>query len=162
MKQVRLRPETEARIGLDVIVVPAGTAIELDLRMEPVTEGVLISGTAAAGADGECSRCLTPLSWPLQVELRELYAYPGSTTAATTSGDEVPRLIDELIDLFPLVRDEIVLALPPAPICRDDCRGLCVDCGVRLDDLEPGHTHETLDARWAALYGRFGSGSSPS
>jgi len=56
--------------------------------------------------------------------------------------------------------DEVVLALPWAPLCRPDCPGLCVECGERFDDLEPGHSHEILDPRWAALRDRFDSAKS--
>ena len=131
--------------------------LDLDLRLESVVEGVLVSGTAAAIAVGQCSRCLVDLTEPVIALLRELYAYPDSTTAATTDEDELPRLIDDLVDLEPLVRDEVVLALPMAPLCRPDCPGLCSVCGERFDDLEPGHSHEILDPRWAALREKFNS-----
>ena len=116
---------------------------------------MLVSGTAAAAAVGQCSRCLVDLTEPVIARIRELYAYPESTTAATTDDDELPRLVDDLVDLEPLVRDEVVLALPMAPLCRPDCPGLCAECGERFDDLEPGHSHEILDPRWAALRDRF-------
>jgi uncharacterized protein len=155
-KRVVLSVPATHRIGLELISVPPGGEVSLDLRLESVAEGVLVSGRAAATAVGECSRCLTDLEMPVQTQLRELYAYPDSTTAATTDDDEIPRLVDELVDLEPLVTDELVLALPLAPLCRPDCAGLCVDCGERLEDLEPGHSHEMMDSRWAALMGRFG------
>ena len=142
-------------VGNDVLAVPKDAPITLDLRMESVSEGVLVSGAATAVAQGECVRCLTGLTEPIAVPFRELYAYPGSTTEQTTDEDEIPRLVDELIDLQPLVTDEIVLALPLAPVCRPDCAGLCVECGVRLDEAEPGHSHEILDPRWAALRDRL-------
>jgi uncharacterized protein len=123
--------------------------------LEAVAEGVLVSGTAAATAVGQCSRCLVDLTEPVIARLRELYAYPESATAATTDDHELPRLVDDMVDLEPLVRDEVVLALPMAPLCRPDCPGLCAECGERFDDLEPGHSHEILDTRWAALRDRF-------
>ena len=58
--------------------------------------------------------------------------------------------------LAPLARDTVVLALPLAPVCTEDCAGLCVDCGQRLDDLPDDHAHEVVDARWAALAAKFG------
>jgi uncharacterized protein len=84
------------------------------------------------------------------VELCELYAYPESATDET-SDDEVPRLVDDRIDLTSAVRDAVVLALPVAPLCRPDCPGLCAECGERLADLGSGHSHQVLDPRWAAL-----------
>lgn len=140
----------------DVIVVPTGAAVELDLLLESVVEGVLVTGTATAPTTGACSRCLDPVTGDIEVELTELFAYPDSTTEATTEEDEVSRLVDDQIDLEPLVRDAIVLALPQVPLCNDDCRGLCPDCGGKWADLEPGHGHETIDPRWAALVERFG------
>ena len=138
-----------------VIAVPAGGDVELDLLLESVVEGVLVTGTAATVVEGECSRCLDPLSAEVEVELTELYAYPDSTTDETTEEDEVSRLHDDLIDLEPVVRDAIVLALPQVPLCSPDCLGLCVDCGGKLADLGPDHGHETIDPRWAALQERF-------
>ncbi len=151
LREMRLAAPIVEPMGLDVVAVPPGADVDLDLRLEAVVEGVLVSGTAAAVAVGQCSRCLIDVTEPVIARIRELYAYPESTTAATTGDDEVARLVDDLVDLEPLVRDEVVLALPMAPLCRPDCPGLCVECGERLDDLEPGHSHERLDPRWAAL-----------
>ncbi|GGP47455.1 YceD family protein [Saccharothrix coeruleofusca] len=146
-----------AGLGLrDVIAVPEGGSVELDLLLEAVVEGVLVTGTASTVVEGECSRCLEPLSAEVEVELTELYAYPDSTTDETTEEDEVSRITDDLIDLEPVVRDAIVLALPQVPLCSPDCQGLCVDCGGKLADLGPDHGHETIDPRWAALQERFG------
>lgn len=156
LKRVAVAAPARAPIGLQIIAVPAGAEVDLDLRLEAVAEGVLVSGWATAIAAGECSRCLAEVLAPIRAELCELYAYPDSTTAATTDDDEIPRLVDDLLDLEPLVTDEIVLALPLAPLCRPDCGGLCSECGVRLDDVESGHSHEILDSRWAALQGILG------
>lgn len=109
----------------DVITVPKGAAVKVDLLLESVVEGVLVSGTAAAPLVGECSRCLDPISDEVEVELTELFAYPDSTTDETTDEDEVSRLVEDKIDLRPLVRDAVVLALPLVPLCREDCEGLC-------------------------------------
>ncbi|MBK1786833.1 YceD family protein [Prauserella cavernicola] len=139
----------------DVIVVPKGANVGLDLLMESVVEGVLVTGTAAAPTSGQCSRCLDPISDEVEVDLTELYAYPDSTTDETTEEDEVSRVVDDRVDLEPLVRDAIVLALPLVPLCSEDCAGLCAECGVKWADLEPGHGHETIDPRWAALVERL-------
>jgi uncharacterized protein len=138
-------------LGLDLIGVPAGATLVLDLRMESVSEGVLVSGTVTAPVEGECGRCLRPLGDTLVVNVQELYAYEHSTTDETTDEDEVGRLRGDLIDLEPALRDAVVLALPPNPRCREECPGLCPGCGVPLDELPAGHTHEQVDTRWAAL-----------
>lgn len=146
----RLIPNPEA-FGTDVIGVPDGEPLDLDLRLESVSEGVLVTGTITARMRGECGRCLDPVAEDLSVDVVELYAYPHSTTDDTTEEDEVHRLDGDLLDLFPVVRDSIVLGLPLTAFCRADCAGLCPDCGQRLDDLPAGHVHHTIDPRWAAL-----------
>jgi len=152
----RTAPAVHALGVAGVIAVPEGAGVELDLLLESVVEGVLVSGTAGAPTAGECSRCLDPITDRIEVEITELFAYPDSTTDATTDDDEVSRLVDDLVDLEPVVRDAIVLALPNAPLCTPDCAGLCPDCGGKWADLGPDHRHETIDPRWAALTERFG------
>ncbi|GAB2989605.1 DUF177 domain-containing protein [Amycolatopsis acidiphila] len=156
-RDVRRKAPVRSALGFPgVIVVPEGSEIELDLLLESVVEGVLVTGTASARTTGECSRCLDPIEGDAEIELTELFAYPDSTTEATTDEDEVSRLVDDRIDLEPAVRDALVLALPQVPLCGEDCPGLCPECGGKWADLEPGHGHETIDPRWAALVERFG------
>jgi uncharacterized protein len=138
-------------LGLELIGVPAGATLDLDLRMESVTEGVLVSGTVTGPVEGECGRCLGSISDTLVVSIQELYAYEHSTTDETTDEDEVGRLQGDLINLEPAVRDAVVLALPPNPRCREDCPGLCPTCGVPYDELPADHSHTQVDTRWAAL-----------
>lgn len=147
-------PAEPARLGLDTIAVPAGEPIELDVRLESVTEGVYVSGTVRVSLTGECARCLDELSDEVAVDISELFAYPDSVTGETTDADEFPRVVDEQVDLEQTVRDAVVVTLPLAPLCAPDCPGLCPECGERRADLEPDHGHETLDPRWAALRGR--------
>ncbi|MGI8415653.1 MAG: YceD family protein [Nakamurella sp.] len=154
---VRISVPVTTPIGIEVLAVPAGHDVELDLRLQSVSEGVWVSGEASAEAVGECSRCLIAITAPVRAPIRELYVYPGSTTDETTGEDELPRVVDDLIDLEPLVTDELTLTLPLAPLCRPDCPGLCSECGERLADLEHPHAHEILDPRWAALAEKFGS-----
>lgn len=139
-----------SRIGLDMIAIQPGAPLQLDLRVESVSEGVLVTGTVTAPTAGECSRCLGPLAGRIQVALTELFAYPGSTTEATTEEDEVGRIVDDTVDLEQSVIDAVGLALPFAPVCRPDCPGLCPECGVALA-AEPGHRHDRIDPRWAKL-----------
>jgi uncharacterized protein len=80
------------------------------------------------------------------VDYQELYLYPDEET----EDEDAMWLSGDLIDLEPVVHDAVVLALPQQPLCRDDCPGLCVECGARLAD-DPGHRHEHVDQRWAAL-----------
>jgi uncharacterized protein len=141
-----------ASLGLELIGVAEGEPVSLDVRMESVSEGVLVSARAQAPLHGECGRCLREIEDTLDVEFQQLYAYEDSTTDATTDDDEVGRMYGDLIDLEPELRDAVVLALPLHPRCREDCPGLCPECGVPRDELPPDHSHPTqVDPRWAAL-----------
>jgi uncharacterized protein len=153
MKVLRASVEAPADLGIAVIGVPPGSPVELDLRLESVVEGVLVTGTATVQVRGECVRCLGPISDELEVEIQELYVYPG----VEPDDDLASRLQGDLIDLEPLLRDAVVLDLPFQPLCGDDCAGLCVECGANLNE-DPNHHHEAdLDPRWAALRGLEGA-----
>ena len=138
-----------ADLGIEVLRVPEGSPVDLDLRLEAVMEGVLVSGTAAADLEGECVRCLEQIHDEVVVDLQELYVYDDQRSEG--DDDEVHQLEGDLLDLEPVLRDVVVLALPFQPLCRDDCPGLCPDCGARLAD-DPDHAHEDpIDPRWAGL-----------
>ncbi|HEX3546279.1 MAG TPA: DUF177 domain-containing protein [Mycobacterium sp.] len=143
------------RIGLDLIAVDEGAPLELDLRIESVSEGALVTGTVSAPTSGECARCLTPITGHVEIDLTELFAYPDSATDETTDSDELGRVVDNTIDLEQPIIDAVGLALPFAPLCGPDCAGLCPQCGVPLATAEPGHHHEKLDPRWAKLATMF-------
>jgi len=148
LKRVIPAPED---LGLELIKVPEGSDVELDLVLTSVSEGVYVSGRVRGSLTGECGRCLNEISESFDVPIAELFAYADSTTEETTDEDEVGRMQGDLIDLEPAVRDAIVLTLPTNPLCRPDCPGLCPECGVHFDDLPADHSHEVVDARWAAL-----------
>ena len=115
-------------------------------------EGVLVTGSASAGLEGECARCLEQIRETIEVTFQELFVYDDiRDTEGAEEDDEVSMLRDDLLDLEPLLRDAVVLALPFQPLCEDDCPGLCVECGARLKD-DPDHHHEAeIDPRWQAL-----------
>ncbi|WP_301150060.1 YceD family protein [Mycobacterium simiae] len=146
------------RIGLDMIAIEQGAPLDMDLRVESVSEGVLVTGTVSGPTVGECSRCLTAVNGHVQVGLTELFAYPASTTEATTEEDEVGRVIDDRIDLEQAIIDAVGLDLPFAPVCRPDCPGLCPQCGVPLAN-DPSHHHDNIDPRWAKLVDMFSDDS---
>jgi uncharacterized protein len=152
-RKMSFSAEAPADLGIEVLGVPEGSTIDIDLRLEAVMEGVLATGTAHVELEGECVRCLEPIGDTLQIDLQELFVYDDSGHAARGDDldDEVSRLEGDLIDLEPLLRDAVVLALPFQPLCRDDCPGLCIECGARLAD-DPDHRHDApVDPRWAAL-----------
>ncbi len=130
--------------GNAVIGVREGEPLHMELRLESLHDGILVSAKVSTRARGECVRCLIDVELPLEVEIREVFAY---------SHDEAfdYDVQGTQVDLEPLVRDAVVLALPFQPVCLDACTGLCPQCGVRLLD-NPDHEHEaTVDPRWAAL-----------
>ncbi len=150
-----------ADLGIEVIGVPEGSTIHFELRLEAVMEGVLVTGTAEAELVGECVRCLEEVHDEVVADFQELFVYEESDTARHPDGsddEDIGRLEGDLLDLEPVLRDAVVLMLPFQPLCREDCPGLCVQCGARLAD-EPGHQHEEpVDPRWASLQGLSGPG----
>lgn len=149
MRRLRLTVPAPADLRIELLGVPVGSPVEVDLRLEAVMEGVLASGQARVALAGECARCLDPFEDELEVQLQELYVYPESDAEE----DEASRLDGELLDLEQVIRDSVVLALPFRPVCGQDCAGLCVECGARLSD-DPEHSHrDNVDPRWAALAG---------
>ena len=145
-----------AELGIEVLRVPEGSPVRVDLRLEAVLEGVLVTGEAEAELEGECVRCLVAIEDEVHVSFQELFVYADKHARAEKQDDsdlddETRQLEDDLVDLEPLLRDAVVLALPFQPLCEDDCPGLCTECGARLAD-DPDHAHEApIDPRWAGL-----------
>ncbi len=151
-RQRTLTAPAPADLGIEVLRVPEGSPVELELRLEAVMEGVLVTGSARADLEGECVRCLEDIHDEVVGDFQELFVYDESDTGAAEDED-VSRLEGDLLDLEPLLRDAVVLSLPFQPLCREDCPGLCPECGARLAD-DPGHQHdERIDPRWAKLGG---------
>jgi hypothetical protein len=97
---------------LDLIAIEPGEPLDLDLRLESVSEGVLVTGTVHGPTRGECSRCLEPVTGDIEIALTELFAYPDSLTESTTESDEVGRVVDHTVDLAQPIIDAVGLALP--------------------------------------------------
>ena len=129
--------------------VPEGSDLRLDVTLESVSDGVLVTAKAAAPVTGECARCLEPVTQTIEVTCRELVSYEQGAGEADEDGYA---LDGDLLDLEPVLRDALVLALPLAPLCRQDCPGLCAECGALLAQVGPEHGHErAIDPRWAGL-----------
>jgi uncharacterized protein len=140
-----------ADLRVAMACVPVGADVKLTVLLEAVSEGVLVTAEAAAPVTGECARCLEPTASSVEVAFRELYEQDQGPPDAADDSDR-RFLQGELLDLESAFRDAVVLALPLAPLCRPDCTGLCVECGVRLADAGPEHYHDRpLDPRWARL-----------
>ena len=138
-------------VGSGLALVPTGADVALDLRFEAVSEGVLVTGSAVAPLTGECARCLDPLTTSMEVSFQELYRY--ALDPGEDADDVEERFLNgDLLDLEPAFRDAVVLALPLSPLCKEDCAGLCADCGVKLDEAGPDHGHgDKVDPRWELL-----------
>jgi uncharacterized protein len=156
MRHVRRTVDAPAGWALELVRVPAGAPVVLDLRMESVVDGVLVSGGVHVPVDAECARCLDQVHAEIDVDVQELFAYEPAD-----AGDEQPLLVGDLLDLEPLVRDAVVLGLPVNPVCSDDCEGLCATCGARLADIDDNHSHDETDPRWDALAQLAGSTTTP-
>jgi uncharacterized protein len=124
--------------------VVADAQVAVDVVLEGVREGLLAQGTVRAPWTGVCSRCLAPVRGDLAALFRELFE------ERSTEGDSYP-LVDDQVDLDPLAREVLLLELPQAPLCREDCRGLCARCGADLNEGDCVCAPEERDPRWAAL-----------
>jgi uncharacterized protein len=164
MKEYELDIVVMEKFGVDLISVPAGELIEVDARLESVTEGILLSADVYAVAQGECIRCLDPLEIVIERKIQELYNYEPTnergkkrkrtTEDLTTQDLEVAEefiMEGDILDLERPIRDAIVLSLPTNPVCSQECLGLCPDCGGKWADLPEEHAHEVVDVRWASL-----------
>lgn len=116
------------------------TFIKGPMRLSRTKEGILVQGQLEVGLEGECSRCLDPVLQTLPIEIEELYSYPASPDIEFAVHE------DGNLDLAPLLRAEIMIAGSRNLMCREDCQGLCPDCGANrnreictcnLDDIDP-------------------------
>ena len=123
MKSLSREIPAPAALGVGMIRVPEGSPIDIDLRLESVSEGVLATGVVSADLVGECARCLGEVSDHRDFDLQDLYYYPGRPAE-----EDSLFIVDDHIDLEPPMRDAIVLSCPSSQ-CRDDCLGLCPQCG---------------------------------
>ncbi|HET6667072.1 MAG TPA: YceD family protein [Intrasporangium sp.] len=144
-------------LGTEVIAIKAGSPVEIDVRLESVVEGVLVTGSVSGTATGACVRCLDPVELDVDARFQELFAYTDRAAhhhevAGDSDEDDVYELVDDLVDLETVLRDAVVPTLPFQPVCREDCPGLCAQCGLHLAE-DPDHHHEVIDPRWSALSG---------
>ncbi len=146
MRDAELTAPFGIKVGEGLATVLPEQPVDLDVRLESVHEGILATGEAFVTALATCSRCLVEFDLDVEVDFLELFAYAGASETDYL-------VVDETVDLLPVVRDAIVLALPFQPVDRPDCSGLDPETGERL---EPGSEYvptETIDPRWAALQG---------
>ncbi len=150
----RTVPAPESDSEVLAMQVPAGEPIHVEAELESVVEGIYVHGTATARLQGECSRCLDPVEQDITVRIDEMFMYPHKVDPADE--EDIATLEGDEVDLAPLVHDALALQADDRPLCREDCPGLCGQCGQRMED-DPEHDHVIIDDRWAALAGMFGS-----
>jgi uncharacterized protein len=148
------RPGASAEVRFDQelegVAVPLAhlseNRAEIVLRLDALIEGIHAAGMVAGEAVLECRRCLREFTRPMSVPVDDVFLYPDDLAEGEY------RIEGDNIDLEPLVRDAFVLALPLNPVCREDCRGLCVVCGADLNEVDCGHSQRPVDIRWNALH----------
>lgn len=144
----RRRVQVEGRLASGVTVVDsalrADAPVAVDAVLECVSDGLLATGTVDGGWDGLCRRCLGPVRGELHVPVQELFE------PSPRDGESYP-LGHHTVDLEPLAREALTLALPLAPLCSPDCRGLCPTCGADLNQRDCDCPPVEADHRWSAL-----------
>jgi uncharacterized protein len=130
--------------------VPEGSIADAEVALDAVDGGVEVTGTVSAPWTGECRRCLKPIEGQLHCRVREMYR-PRDPADTSDDDEETYPLHGEFLDLAPLVRDALILELPIAPVCREDCQGLCPTCGMDRNEGPCGCPDEVIDPRWSVL-----------
>jgi uncharacterized protein len=147
----------------------AGGAAHLRAKLTKLGRQVLLQSRFTVPFEGQCKRCLKkvqvdgPIDLTLTFVPRE-QAAPTRAAAKDTGETEVAASFDaetvdeepysgKTIDLAPALREQILLAVPPPPLCDEACKGLCPQCGKDLNQGECGCERASIDPRWAALKG---------
>ena len=143
-------------LRVELAGVPAGAEVDVDLRMEAVHEGVLVTGTASAPVVGECARCLEPVGESLAEDFDLLYRPLGVDALAdeasiSRADTEIGYYQGEGLLLEDVLKEQILLALPVKQICSTECKGLCPQCGANLNLESCDCVQNVSDPRWAAL-----------
>ena len=153
MAALGLEPGTRRRVqrrgtldDLDVTgsAVAEDAEVQVDVMLEAVPEAVIARGVVESRWQGACRRCLTAVSGELRSEVVEVFEKnPATEQTYPLRGDQ--------LDLELLARDAVLLELPHAPLCHEECQGLCPGCGAELNRGQCDCEVETGDPRWAAL-----------
>jgi uncharacterized protein len=151
-RELLRQPGSHRRVEVDVSRDEVGLAdprltgdVTVALDVESTLDDVVVTGRLSTSWRDQCARCLRPLSGVLEIDADERYAEPG------TEDDGAFPIVNGQIDLGPMVREEMLLAVPDAPLCRPDCPGLCPICGADLAEGPCGCDPAVRDERWAVL-----------
>lgn len=151
-------------IGDDVIGVAEGAPVHVSGSFDSIVDGLVFYAHVTAPVNAECTRCLKPIERDWGVDVTAFFPYESSDRSSGNDRDEVDIVAGEeesedtypllndgaFADLEALLRDALVEALPLQPLCREDCLGLCPQCGIDLNE-HPDHHHDQVDMRFAAL-----------
>jgi uncharacterized protein len=132
--------------------------IEGRVRLLRTNRGILAAADLTTALDLQCSRCLRDVVFPVELRLQEEFLpsldLSSGRPIATDDEPDVARLTDHHeLDLETAVREAIQLAEPIAPLHSPDCQGLCIVCGLPLEEGEHDHPDEDIDPRMEALRG---------
>ena len=117
---------------------------------------VFVNGHVETRAQVECDRCLKPVELPVNADFALEYItgseYESTDVAELTEAEMSVSVFDgEAIDVDEIVKEQILLAVPTRMLCREDCKGICPECGIDRNTGECTCTKEEIDPRWAAL-----------
>ena len=143
-----VRPVEVSVLGdlLDVDHDALAGEIGVDLELEALNDGIVVRGTITAPWARPCRRCLKDLSGVARADVDELYQ------VEILDEDAYP-VVDGQLDLAPMARQAALLELDDERLCRDDCAGLCPQCGIDGNAETCACDTEVTDHRWAALDG---------
>jgi uncharacterized protein len=131
-------------------VVPSDAEASAVATLDSVDGGIEVTALVSAPWRAECRRCLKPVGGELNCDVREVFR-PRQPGERASDDEETYPLTGDQLDLRPLVRDALLLGLPIAPLCREDCAGLCPTCGSDLNEGPCSCAAPDPDPRWGAL-----------
>jgi uncharacterized protein len=140
---------TDAAFWEDTDVTPR-TPLEVHLEAQQAGPDVVVRGTLRGTFRQECRRCLAPVGVEIDEELGRLYR-AGDALEDDESEDVLPLPRGSELDLSDPVREQVVVSVPRYVYCRDDCQGLCPQCGTNWNESECDCTTDERDERWAPL-----------
>jgi uncharacterized protein len=147
------RPGSERRVELHTPVAELGiddprfdgdSMVDISLRLESLNDGIVVDGELRAPWSDSCRRCLAPAGGTVVADVHELYQH-------TVTDPDAFEIVGDQVDLTPMVRENLLLDTPLAPLCRADCAGLCPVCGTDLNSSSCDCTITDTDPRWDAL-----------
>ncbi len=147
------RPGSERRLSLEPTVAELGIAdprfdpgstVTISLRLESLTDGIVVDGQLRAPWADSCRRCLAPAAGEVVSEIHERYQQ-------VVTDPDAFQIVGDQIDLEPMVRENLLLDAPIAPVCRPECAGLCPTCGIDRNETTCDCLATVSDPRWDAL-----------